>query len=200
MASSSPRSRYLRRSKAPAAPSRQGQDCRGPTALARRALATRGRVPVMTPGGCDRKGGEGLEEGSRSRGRAACCGALAWRPGSQPGPGCGLGALESRVNSPFLARAESPGRTRARLGDCCILTGLPGPAAWASPSSEGVGGRCLQGPSLSALSCTTGPLLQPHSLDGHRFSLLSLYPGPLNSGSVQSPDLRVPSRLLAPKS
>lgn len=168
-ASSSPRSRYLRRSKAPAAPSRQGQDRRGPTALARRALATRGRVPVMTPGGCDRKGGvgKGLEEGSRSRGPAACCGALAWRPGSQPGPGCGLGALESRVNSPFLAGAESPGRTRARLGDCCILTGLPGPAAWASPSSRAVGGTLSPGTCLCPLlhhrapSSTTPPRWAP---------------------------------------
>lgn len=105
----------------------------------------------------------GREAASRSPGRAASCGALAWRPGSQLRSGCCLGAPESRVDSPFLARAESPGRTRARAWRLLHSYRL----TWAC----GAGLALLQGwwwwgefspgqppPSLSVLSGIQAPL------------------------------------------
>lgn len=82
MLSASPGSRYLRRSRVHPPPSWPGQPWppRCPP-----SSHHRGGVPAKRPGGCGRKRGPRAgTRGSRSRGRAACCGGLAWRPGASP--------------------------------------------------------------------------------------------------------------------
>lgn len=132
---------------------RLGRDRRGPHG-ARRVPAPRARVPVGSPGG-SRAG----RRGSSSRGRAACCGGLAGRPGSQPRPGCRLGALEIGADSPFLARAESPGPARAGAWRLCLLTGSPGPGGWASPASRsGARSAAVDVVSRAAPAVSLGPV------------------------------------------
>lgn len=74
------------------------------------------------------EGAPGRDEGVPLPGPGCLLRGPGLAPRSQPGFGCCLGALESGADSPFLARAESPGRARALgLGACYILTSLPGP-------------------------------------------------------------------------
>lgn len=128
-----PRSRYLRRSEVLAAPS--GPRSPGPRG-ARRALATRARVPRGALVAAARSGVPGREVGSSSRGRAACCGGLAWRPGASPDPirllsgRPGDGATPPSWQGLSHRDAPAPG-----LGHCCILTsiGSPGPGAGPRP-------------------------------------------------------------------
>ena len=57
-------------------------------------------------------GPPGGEEGVPLPGPGCLLRSPAWSPGSQPGSGCCLEVLGSGADSPFLAMAESPGRTR----------------------------------------------------------------------------------------
>lgn len=178
MTSFSPRSRYLRSTKAPAAPSWPGRPW---PHGARQALATRDRVPAMSPGGCGRK--EGSRAGrQRPAPRAGLPAAGPW-PGA-PGASSDLAAVWELRRAEWtppswqgLSHRDAPA---PGLGDCCILTGLPGPAARASPSSKGGGGggSFLQGsPRLRSLS---SPAYRPPSptTDPSDAPLLTLYPRP----------------------
>lgn len=119
------------------------------------------------------------------------------------------GSSGNGVDSPFLARAESPGRTRAgawRLLHSYRLTwalrlGLTRLRGW---NGRKGGGRWVDIVSKVAPTASLCPLLhaaplQPQHLALHPCPFLSLYPGPPNSGSAQFPSFTVQSLLLSSK-
>lgn len=79
-------------------------------------------------------------KGSHSRGRAACCGARPGAPGASPDQAAvwkfwGEGQIP--LSWQWLSHRDAP----AGLGDCSILTGLPGPWSLASSASKIGSGR-----------------------------------------------------------
>lgn len=157
-------------------------------------------------------GPPGREEGVRLPRPRSLVRGPAWNYGSQPGSVCCMEILGSGEDSPFPARAESLGRARGawRLQHSDQLTwvrelGLIRRQEWKWKGVRGRGGghgpqcslhrRSPSFPECGALSPTTDrsptPLTRPASP-----LLLSLYPGPLNSGSAQSPSLTVRNQLL----
>lgn len=149
------RSRYLRGTEVLAAASRPRSP--GPRGT-RRALATRARVPQGALVAAARRGVPGREEGSSSRGRAACGGGLAWRPGASPDPIRLLSASPGDgADSPSWQGLSHRDAPAPGLGRGCILTSLgsPGPGAGPRPpprvGGRGRGGHCLQGAPTASL-------------------------------------------------
>ena len=104
-------------------------------------------------------------KGSHSRGRAACCGARPGAPGASPDQAAVWkfwGAGRIPLSWQRLSHWDAP----AGLGDCSVLTGLPGPRSLASSASkttsgrtEAGGGHCLQDSLHCLLSSMCGPSL-----------------------------------------
>lgn len=113
-----PRGSYSRRSEVLAAPSRPGR--RAPRRV---RVSPPGPACREEPGGRSPQRGPGPAGGVQLPGPGCLLRGLSLAPGSQPGSDRLLsGSPGDGADSPFLARAESPGRARAGLGHCCILT------------------------------------------------------------------------------
>lgn len=185
-----PRTRYLRCSKVLVAPSQPGP--LWPPGVS----PPRGSVPAMSPGAAGRKWRPpGGEEGVPLPGPGCLLRSPAWSPGSQPGSGCCLEVLGSGADSPFLAMAESPGRTRGawRLQHSYRFTwapefGLIRLQVWKWKDIRWGGGAVdivSRAPStVSLLSCMCGPSL---SADPSPAPLTSPPAPPLFSVSNPSP-------------